>query len=62
MIGKKSWKKISKDEKNEEENLGVREPVRLAPKKVYQRVSKFKIYRGNRDKSARTNSLQFLGP
>ena len=33
MIGKKCWKKISKDEQNEEENLGVREPVRLAPKK-----------------------------
>ena len=43
MVGKKIWKKNAKGGKNEEENLGLGEPLTLAPKKIYQHVSKFKI-------------------
>ena len=43
MIDNKIWKKNGKGRKNEEENLGLGEPLTLAPKKIYQHVSKFKI-------------------
>ena len=43
VIDNKIWKKNGKGRKNEEENLGLGEPLTLAPKKIYQHVSKFKI-------------------
>ena len=43
VIDNKIWKKNGKGRKNEEENLGLEEPLTLAPKKIYQHVSKFKI-------------------
>ena len=45
MAGKKSWKNNSEGEKNEEENLRLREPLTFAPQKIYQHASKFKPYR-----------------
>ena len=41
--GKKS-KKNCKGGKNEEENLGVRQPLTFAPQEIYQHASKFKPY------------------